>query len=391
MYNPSNPKAMLTFKLALKNLLGAGLRTWLNVAVLSFAFVLIIFYNGMIDGWNEQARRDTIAWDIGQGQLWHAAYDPYDPFTLQEAHALAPAESGLMPVLIVQATIYPAGRMMPVRLKGIPARQQTLALPTEALAPAADETPIILGKRMAKSAGLAEGDRVLLRWRDQHGTFDAREVVVAQVFDANVPNVDAGQVWIDLAVLQAMTGMADEATILVADESHAGNAPAGWAFQTQDQLLKEIDTVIQSKKAGGSITYLMLLLIGLLAIFDTQVLSIFRRQREIGTYIALGMTRREVIGLFTVEGGANSLLAMALGAVYGIPLMAWLAQVGIPMPAATDNVGLAVAEKIFPVYGLGLILGTVALVAVAATFVSYMPARKIAYLRPTDALKGKIQ
>ena len=45
---------MLSLKLAFKNLLGAGLRTWLNVLALSFAFVLIIFYNGMIDGWNRQ-------------------------------------------------------------------------------------------------------------------------------------------------------------------------------------------------------------------------------------------------------------------------------------------------------------------------------------------------
>ena len=40
----------LAFQLAYKNLMGAGLRTWLNVVVLSFAFVLIIFYNGLIDG-----------------------------------------------------------------------------------------------------------------------------------------------------------------------------------------------------------------------------------------------------------------------------------------------------------------------------------------------------
>ena len=33
---------MLTFKLALKKL-GAGMRTWLNVIVLSFAYVIIIF------------------------------------------------------------------------------------------------------------------------------------------------------------------------------------------------------------------------------------------------------------------------------------------------------------------------------------------------------------
>jgi putative ABC transport system permease protein len=64
---------MLSLKLAFKNLLGAGLRTWLNVLALSFAFVLIIFYNGMIDGWNRQSRRDTQAWETGKGQFWHPA------------------------------------------------------------------------------------------------------------------------------------------------------------------------------------------------------------------------------------------------------------------------------------------------------------------------------
>lgn len=69
----------LAFQLAYKNLIGAGLRTWLNVIVLSFAFVVIIFYNGMIDGWNEQAMNDSIAWEYGQGQLINDKYDPLDP------------------------------------------------------------------------------------------------------------------------------------------------------------------------------------------------------------------------------------------------------------------------------------------------------------------------
>jgi len=69
---------MIAIKLAFKNLLGAGLRTWLNVSVLSFAFVLIIFYNGMIEGWNRQGRNDTQDWETGQGQFWHPEYDRYD-------------------------------------------------------------------------------------------------------------------------------------------------------------------------------------------------------------------------------------------------------------------------------------------------------------------------
>ncbi len=42
----------------------------------------------------------------------------------------------------------------------------------------------------------------------------------------------------------------------------------------------------------------------LLAIFDTQVLAAFRRRREMGTLMALGMLRSQIIGLFTLEAPA---------------------------------------------------------------------------------------
>ena len=40
----------LELKLAFKNLFGARLRTLLNVLVLSFSFVIIIFLNSIMDG-----------------------------------------------------------------------------------------------------------------------------------------------------------------------------------------------------------------------------------------------------------------------------------------------------------------------------------------------------
>jgi ABC-type lipoprotein release transport system permease subunit len=385
---------MLTFKLALKNLLGAGMRTWLNVIVLSFAYVIIIFYNGLIDGWNEQARNDTIHWEYGQGQLWHPDYDPYDPFTLQDAHGTLPPSAdtqSLVPVLITQGSIYPQGRMLSVQLKGIPTGQSVLALPTASLDTITDAIPALIGKRMANSAKLQPGDRVLIRWRDQNGTYDAREIVVAQVFDSNVGSIDNGQVWLSLATLQDMTGLKDQATLFVAGEGFTPTSLNGWEFKSQDDLLADIDAVIQSKKASGAIMYGLLLSIALLAIFDTQVLSIFRRQKEIGTYIALGMTRPRVVALFTVEGAANSLLATLVGALYGIPLLLYLSNTGFAMPQATDSYGLSIAERIYPAYSFALILGTIALVVVSATIVSFLPSRKISKMNPTLALKGKLQ
>jgi ABC-type lipoprotein release transport system permease subunit len=136
--------------------------------------------------------------------------------------------------------------------------------------------------------------------------------------------------------------------------------------------------------------YGLLLIIALLAIFDTQVLSIFRRQKEIGTYIALGMTRWRVVWIFTIEGSAHSILAIILGSLYGIPLMELAHRYGIPLPTSVDSYGITIADRIFPAYSIGLILSTVLLVVISATIVSYFPARRISKLSPTDALKGKI-
>src|SRR6056297_32119 len=127
----------LAIKLAYRNLIGAGLRTWLNVIVLSFSFVVIIWMKGIMIGWDHQAKNDMQEWEIGNGQYWQNNYDPYDPFSLTDSHARIPEEfseaieKGLMvPVLIVQGTIYPSGRMQSVRIKGIPPDQSVLSLPT---------------------------------------------------------------------------------------------------------------------------------------------------------------------------------------------------------------------------------------------------------------------
>jgi putative ABC transport system permease protein len=383
----------MAFQLAFKNLVGAGLRTWLNVVVLSFSFVVMVFYNGMLDGWNQQAKRDMIAWQIGEGQWVNEAYDESDPFTLRDGHGLVPQEiqDKSTSVLFRQGTIYPEGRMLSVILKGIEKTQSHLELPTHVLAESEAVYPVIIGKRMAELAKLKTGDEVLMRWRDSHGTFDAAAVTVVGVFDCDVPMVDNGQIWMDIEDLWSMTGLQGHATICIAHDSKSAPQVAGWRFDDQSILLQELQKMIEMKKYGSSVMYLLLLAIALLAIFDTQVLSIFRRQREIGTYIAMGMTRLQVVKLFTVEGSMYSILATVVGSLYGIPLFMYLSKNGMSMPVDTDDFGMAISEKLFPVYGAGMILSAIALVVISATIVSFMPARKIAKMDPVDALKGKLQ
>ncbi|NJN41292.1 MAG: FtsX-like permease family protein [Flammeovirgaceae bacterium] len=382
----------LAFQLAYKNLLGAGLRTWLNAAILSFAFVMILFFNGIIDGWNEQARRDGVMWEYGNGQLLQEEYDPYDPFTLQDGHGIIPSSitNEVTPILLRQGSIYPEGRMLSVTLKGIDVNQSILELPTSTLKNSDAEIPALIGKRMANAAKLEVGEQVLLRWRDQHGTYDALNITIVHIFDTDVGTVDNGQIWLSIETLWQMTGLKNEATILIA-HTNKSYSEDGWVYKSKEELLSVLSDIIETKKVSSSIMYLLLLLIALLAIFDTQVLSIFRRQKEIGTYIALGMTRWQVVGLFTVEGSMYSFFAMIVGCAYGIPLLLYAAYTGIGMPAASQDMGITVADRIYPVYGFALITGTMLLVIISATIVSFLPARKIAKMNPVLAIKGKVQ
>ena len=131
---------MKILKLVFRNLISNGLKTWLNVFVLSIAFVLIIFMQAILQGWDRQAMSDTVKWEIADGQYWNANYDPFDPFTLDSAVSIIPKElvnqyetGQVEPVLIVAGTIYPSGRSMPVLMKGIRSGQQLLELSTSLL------------------------------------------------------------------------------------------------------------------------------------------------------------------------------------------------------------------------------------------------------------------
>ena len=391
---------MLALKLAYRNLMGGKLRTVLNILVLSFAYVVIIWQQGLIKGWAIQAEHDTKNWEIGGGQYWHEEYDPYDPFTIEDSHApiddLAQSaidKGNLTPILISQGTIYPDGRVQTILIKGIDPKQSVIDLPSSYLETDIEEISAIIGASMAKNSKLNVGDYVTLRWRDVNGTFDAAEAKIVRVFKVDVPTVDSGILWIPIEKHRKMLQLPNETSIFVTNqESGSIGTLSGFVFKDNDFLLQDFRDMIKMKNVGGYVMFFFLLSLALVAIFDTQVLSIFRRQKEIGTHIAIGMTQGQVVKLFTIEGAMHAVLAALLGAIYGIPLLAWQAKAGYAMPVdSTQDFGMAIAEKIYPVYGIGLIVATILIVFTVTTIVSYLPTRKISKLKPTDAIRGKMQ
>ncbi|MFC1895897.1 ABC transporter permease [Thermodesulfobacteriota bacterium] len=390
---------MLVFKLALRNIIGAGMRTWLNVLVLSFAFVIIIWNQGFIEGMSEHAMHDMIKTEMGGGQFWHRRYDPYDPLALEFSHGRLSApladlvsQGEATPILVTSGAIFPQGRVQTALLKGVDPKQQIVTLPSAHLdVENPDSVPAIIGTRMAKQCHLEVGDYVTARWRDINGTFDATDLQIVHIMSTTVPTVDSGQIWIPLNTLRTMLQAPQEASLVILGENITSvpKPDATWVYRDLDYLLRNLRDIIKRKSLGSSILYTLLLFMALLAIFDTQVLSIFRRRKEMGTLMALGMPRSTIIGLFTLEGAFHGVLALCVGAIYGVPLLALTARKGMTMPEVVENMGVAIPKTLYPSYGFGLVAVTTAVVLIAVTFVSFLPTRRISKLKPTDALRGK--
>ena len=140
----------------------------------------------------------------------------------------------------------------------------------------------------------------------------------------------------------------------------------------------------------------ILLLVGGASIASVMFANVTERRKEIGTLMALGMTRSKVVGLFTTEGGMNSFLALIMMMVLGGPVFYWTATAGIPLMEMyggamdTADMGVIMAARLISTYSVNLFVGTTLLVSVIVLIVSYLPARRIAKMKPTDALRGKV-
>ena len=392
----------MLFKIAIKNLLGAKLRTWLNVFVTALSFFMIILFSAMYDGMREHAKQVTIDTEIGGGAYWHPEYDPMDPMTFEDAHSIIPRDLKLLvdqkkavPVLVSQASIYPNGRIMPVIMKGITPEQNIVNMPTQMLAGHEEVAiPVLIGRGMAKDANLEVGDAFTIRWLDADRTYDADEGTVVHIMDTENFKLDMGHIWVPLKKAQTMLAMEEEATYVTYSEGvSVVKNKNDWIPRDVKYLTRDMEALIKADEPNAAIMYIILLCFAAMGIFNAQVLSIFRRGREIGTLMALGMTRTRVVGLFTLEGGLNAFLAAIVTVILFGPLLWYFGTNGIWLGVDYSDgaMGLIVEKYLIPVYSVGLVVTTTIIVSIIVLIVSYLPSRRIARMKPTDALRGKVR
>ncbi len=114
-------------------------------------------------------------------------------------------------------------------------------------------------------------------------------------------------------------------------------------------------------------------LLAVLGLYGVIAYMVARRRNEIGVRIALGASRRQVIGLVLRE----AVLLLAIGLTLGAAFAAWAGQA-----AASLVYGLKPRDPVT----LG---GAIALLAIVALLASYGPAWRASRLQPMEALRDE--
>ena len=83
------------------------------------------------------------------------------------------------------------------------------------------------------------------------------------------------------------------------------------------------------------------------------------------------------------------MLAAVATLIFFGPILWYFGEFGIPLPIDYTEMGMIMAKRLVPVYTIGLVVSTTILVSIIVLIVSYIPSRRIARMKPTDALRGK--
>ena len=386
----------MNWSIAKKNFSRQGLRASLNVLVTALSIIALIFMLSLLNGFQAQATRNVINTDIGGGHYRAPGFDILSPSkwedytvkvpdTLLRLHNKDKAE-----VLVVQGQLYPNRRLYPVQIRGISMEQSLLQLPLDNLktfsANFDDLIPVVVGAKMAKKAHLHKGDTLTLKWRDRSGAVDAKDIIIIDVGDILNPRVDEGVVWLRLDHLRLMTDRKNEVSWVAV--KHYIGLISEFEFQPVEFLMSDLLALWRQDRMNSKILWAILMTLVCISVFNTQMLNIFKRQKEIGTLMALGMDSQRIVRIFTLEGCLAAIWALVVALLLGLPFFIWFQGVGFDVSHLSEST-LPIRETIYPDYQPMEIIYSLVIVFFLIVASSWFPVKKITRLDPTMALRGR--
>ena len=350
---------------SLKTVLRQRHRTGIALVAVAFGVVALLIAGGFIEWLFWAMREDTVRSRLGHLQVTRPGYhesgvaDPmgfligermFDPTRFENA----PGVVTIAPRMAVSGLISHDAQTLPFVAEGVDPDREARMKRLDYIAAGtdlsgADPNGVTLGKGLADGLGVKVGDRVVLLATGRGGGISAVEVTVRGLFTTSAKAFDDTAVRMPIGLARKLLRVGGahawvflldrtEDTDLRVREVAAAVGPQGLQAVPWTHLADLYNKTVALFSRQVNAIKLIVAVIIVLGISNTMMMSVMERTGEIGTAMALGRTRRQVLQQFLTEGVVIGVLGGIAGLLAGWALATVLSHVGIPMPPAPGMV-----------------------------------------------------
>jgi lipoprotein-releasing system permease protein len=262
------------------------------------------------------------------------------------------------------------------------------------------ETPgIVIGKELAATLGVRDGDKVSVV--SPFGTMTPlgmapkmKEFKVVGVFDTGMFEYDSKMAYISIPAAQGFFGLGDTITGLELKLDNIDLAPQvasdiqdalGFPYRARDwlQMNKSLFSALKLEKLTMFVILVLIIIVASFNIVSTLIMIVMEKAREIAILKSMGATSGSVMKIFMIEGTVIGVVGTAIGLSGGY-LLCWILM-------TTKLISLP--SDVYYISHLPVLMDPVefALIAASAILISFFatlyPSWQAARLDPVEALR----
>ena len=405
---------MLFLRLAWRNVWRQRRRTFLIAIGMGVTMTLLVFYDGLIGGFEQAIYGNAIQLLGGNIQVHAPGYGdkigkkPLLPMT--DPDAIVQAAEAQPEVIAASKRIVTGGLVtnregaFAVSIIGVEVEKEGLITPVaENISSgrylnADDGDLIVIGQGLATAMEIEVGDRITMVGSSTHEQTRQRTMTIAGIYDVGVPSVEKATIYMSLKEAQDLFGLDGQVTEVVISLKQIGQEPGvmdtinksapGYEVASWETSIPDLKKTMDMKT--GVMGYLGVFMLGIAAIgiLNLLMMAVFERTREIGVIGALGLKPREITLLFLLEGTLIGVMGAFIGAVLGTTINGIFSVVGMNysqfanLTEYTALISGSIYTQLVPLK----VLQHAITVAVIAALAALYPAMEASRREPAEAL-----